>query len=304
MSGVDHVRFYSSKWRSGCLMLSLEAEGLYIRIASFRWDAGVRVPSDRKKAALLLRINYNKYTKVLDELFTAKLVIDNGDGIVIERAEIEYQAAEDAIRDKARRVSKSNGNGTAGTPDQGCEGQASDDPVKDTGQPTPQVTPPLTGLVTPPTASENHQGNQRPSIDKDSREGEQKSEGETRAPASVETLAHGVVVNCETIRHPSFSISIPAIELGIAGRIPRDEVKRHCVSHALQWAAEIDGGKASASVVPGKIANFLVASIMGDMNRTASAELRRSKAATQPAKKTVKQALADREARQAAGVVQ
>lgn len=171
MSGVDHVRFYSSKWRSGCLMLSLEAEGLYIRIASFRWDAGVRVPSDRKKAALLLRINYNKYTKVLDELFTAKLVIDNGDGLVIERAEIEYQAAEDAIRDKARRVPKPNGNGAAGTPDQGCEGQTSDDPVKDTGQPAPQVTPPLTGLVTPPTASENHQGNQRPSIDKDSREG-------------------------------------------------------------------------------------------------------------------------------------
>lgn len=173
MSGVDHVRFYSSKWRSGCLMLSLEAEGLYIRIASFRWDAGVRVPSDRKKAALLLRINYNKYTKVLDELFTAKLVIDNGDGLVIERAEIEYQAAEDAIRDKARRLSKSNGNGAAGTSDQGCEGQASDDPVKDTGQPAPQVTPLLTGLVTPPTASENHQGNQRPSIDTDYRDGKE-----------------------------------------------------------------------------------------------------------------------------------
>lgn len=173
MSGVDHVRFYSSKWRSGCLMLSLEAEGLYIRIASFRWDAGVRVPSDRKKAALLLRINYNKYIKVLDELFTAKLIIDNGDGIVIERAEIEYQAAEDAIRDKARRLSKSNGNGTAGTADPGQERQTGDDPVSYAGQPTPQatlqITPQVTGLVTPPTASKNTEENQRPSIDKDYR---------------------------------------------------------------------------------------------------------------------------------------
>lgn len=284
-------------------MLSLEAEGLYIRIASFRWDAGVRVPSDRKKAALLLRINYNKYTKVLDELFAAKLVIDNGDGLVIERAEIEFQAAEDAIRDKARRVPKSNGSGAAGAADQGREGQTGLDPVNDAGQPAPQATPQLTGLVTPPTASENHQENQRLSIDKDYREGQQREVSETRERANTETLAHGVVVNCETVSHPSFTISIGAIEIGIAGRLPRDEVKRFCVAHALQWAAEIDGGKPSQSVLPSKIANFLTSTIMGDVNRTATAEIRRAKAAPQPAKKTVKQALADREARQAAGVM-
>ncbi len=91
---------------------------------------------------------------------------------------------------------------------------------------------------------------------------------------------HGVVVNCDTIRHPAFTISLPAIRMGTqASGLTADDVKTHCVAHALQWAAEIEAGKLSGSVVPSKIANFLSASIMGATNRKAAADGRKAKAA-------------------------
>lgn len=115
-------------------------------------------------------------------------------------------------------------------------------------------------------------------------------EGETHA-------GHGVFVNCETIRHRDFTISLPAIRLGtLASGLDAEAVKTHCIAHALQWAAEIDAGKLSGSVVPSKIANFLSASIMGASNRKASADARKAVSGGRPAKKTVMQILAEREA--------
>jgi len=98
------------------------------------------------------------------------------------------------------------------------------------------------------------------------------------ASASEEVLGHGVVVNCETIRHANFTISLPALELAVGGRMTKTDVKAKAVAHALQWAAEIDGGKKPTDVVPTKIANFLAATLMGDINRAATADVRLAKA--------------------------
>lgn len=83
--------------------------------------------------------------------------------------------------------------------------------------------------------------------------------------------AHGVFVNCETIRHASFTISLPSIELAtIASGLPQAEIKQVCLAHAMQWAAEIEAGKHSRDVVPSKIANFLASTIMRDKARAVS----------------------------------
>lgn len=93
-------------------------------------------------------------------------------------------------------------------------------------------------------------------------------EGEILGP-NEELLGHGVISNCETIRHAAFVISLPGVEIGaLAAGMSRDEVKQHCISHALQWAAEIESGKPVRDVVPAKIANFLSASLMGVRNRS------------------------------------
>jgi hypothetical protein len=96
-------------------------------------------------------------------------------------------------------------------------------------------------------------------------------------------MGHGVLLNCETIRHPNFTISLPAIQLGtMASGKSAEQIKSDCLAHALQWAAEIEGGKSARDVVPGKIANFLAASIMGAKVRSDVAEVRKSKAVSKP----------------------
>lgn len=129
---------------------------------------------------------------------------------------------------------------------------------------------------------EGHPGaTQGPNYNKGTREQVSESDSaRVSASAGEEMAGHGVLVNCETIRHASgaFTISLPAIHLGIAGRMDREEVKQRCLAHALQWGAEIEGGKSQREVVPQKIANFLTASLMGEINRGATQSVRMERA--------------------------
>lgn len=302
MSGPSYVRMYPTDWRSGCLGLSLEQEGLYMRICMFIAETGRRVPLDDSQAARMLGgVNVNQYRKVLGKLLVLGKIKRHEDGYGNDRIEHETSTASTAAKGNVGPDRKA---------DQGQNGQDRPATAEVTGRVTPQatqavtpqattqVTHRVTPLDTPLVPTQKTQQNQHPSIEPEP-EPRTIEVRETRARGAVEVLAHGVEVNCETIRHSSFSISIPAIELGIAGRLPRDEVKRHCVAHALQWAAEIDGGKASASVVPGKIANFLVASIMGDLNRGAAASRR---AEVDKPRRSLTDAIREREAKQRAAV--
>lgn len=158
---VSFVRFYAEKWRNGCATISLEAEGLYIRIASFRWDAGRLVPSDRKKAAQLLRVNFNKYSKVLNELIAEGLVKETSDGLIIDRAETEYEAASGAIGRAVHSTGCEQPEDRKTDP--GPERPAGSDTVS-TPPPTPQVTGQVAGVVAgvvaPPVGAENVEQNQ------------------------------------------------------------------------------------------------------------------------------------------------
>lgn len=138
MSGVDYVRFYPRDWRNGTSFLTLEQEGLYTRICAFRWDVGARVPVDRTAACRVLRINRNKYDRILDALIEAGKVVECADGLSVERAEAEYVAA-GGVRvddDKAERPI-----------DQGRAGQAGQDALASTPAHTPDTTQHHTPLV-------------------------------------------------------------------------------------------------------------------------------------------------------------
>lgn len=124
----------------------------------------------------------------------------------------------------------------------------------------------------------------------------------SEARVGEDHAGHGVFVNCETIRHKAFSISLPGIRMGvIAAGLSADEVKTKCVAHALQWAAEIENGKRSNDVVPAKIQNFLSASIMGEVNRKAVADVRMAKVVTTAPKTSLRQVLNDAKAAREAG---
>lgn len=68
MAAQNWVPFFHSDWRSGCLVLNLEEEGLYIRSCNFTWDTGEPLPCDDRQAARLLGVQVLKYIKVMSSL--------------------------------------------------------------------------------------------------------------------------------------------------------------------------------------------------------------------------------------------
>lgn len=147
--GVTFLRMYPSDWRSGCLGLTLEQEGLYIRMCMFMAEVGRRVPMDDSQAAKMLGTNINQYRKVLGDLLRLGKIRRHDDGYGNDRAEHEISAAKGA----SDRSSTQGKNGSDREADQ------------DENGPTPPVTPQVTRGVTPPVQAENHQQNQSPSIE-------------------------------------------------------------------------------------------------------------------------------------------
>ena len=93
----SYTRFYASKWRSGTLMLSLEEEGLYIRISAFQMECGQPVPADWKEGARLLCVQPLKYRKAIESLIVKGKVIRTESGIICERAMAEFRRASKGI---------------------------------------------------------------------------------------------------------------------------------------------------------------------------------------------------------------
>ena len=93
-----YARFYASTWRSGTLMLSLEEEGLYIRVSAYQMECGQPVPSDWKAGARLLCVQPLKYRKTVDSLIAKGKLTQTPDGIICERAMQEFQNASSGVR--------------------------------------------------------------------------------------------------------------------------------------------------------------------------------------------------------------
>jgi uncharacterized protein YdaU (DUF1376 family) len=73
--GLTFARFFPSDWRTGCLTLNLEEEGLYIRVCMFHYDTGKALPDDYSKCSQLLRVHPNKLKKVMDSLIEKGKII-------------------------------------------------------------------------------------------------------------------------------------------------------------------------------------------------------------------------------------
>lgn len=91
--GARFVRFYPSDWRSGCLGLTLEQQGLYVSICAFQWETGRRIFADDTQAAHALGLNPKNYRKVRDQLLQLGKIEKHEDGYSNARAEAELNAA-------------------------------------------------------------------------------------------------------------------------------------------------------------------------------------------------------------------
>lgn len=91
-------------------------------------------------------------------------------------------------------------------------------------------------------------------------------------------LGHGVYVNCETIRHADFTISLLGIEMQLLGTVPMADIKAIATGHALQWALDLEAGK--RNVVPSNTANFIRGSIQNRKNNDAVTDVRKARASS------------------------
>lgn len=135
MSGACYVRFYPTDWRAGCMGLSLEQEGLYIRMCAYIFETGRRIPRDASQAAKFMGVHTNAYTKVHGQLLALGKIQEHADGWSVRRAETELAAAV-----KQRKVSDQNG---------AAERQADTQRRRNAGPDTLGVTPPDTPIDTP-----------------------------------------------------------------------------------------------------------------------------------------------------------
>lgn len=144
--GARFVRFYPSDWRSGCIGLTLEQEGLYIRLCAFIYETSRRLPLDDAHAAKLMGLHTNAFRKIITQLDDAGKVHRTATGWTVNRAERELEAAI--------------GHGTAADQEGASNGSIDQDTGGDTRQDTlgdtPLDTPYVSGGVFSENANENN----------------------------------------------------------------------------------------------------------------------------------------------------
>jgi hypothetical protein len=128
-------------------------------------------------------------------------------------------------------------------------------------------TPPSKNLLLTEVEQEDRFNSLTPTVELDAAR-----EGETG-------IGNGVFVNCETVRHANFEISLKAIQLQLCGTVDMDTIKSVAAGHALQWATDIASGKSPSKIVPSNTASFIRASIQNQANNAAVTEVRKTRVA-------------------------
>lgn len=96
----------------------------------------------------------------------------------------------------------------------------------------------------------------------------------------IQHLENGLIVNCESITHPKFSISLTGIHQQLFGTVPMAEVKDIALGHARQWALDAAAGRPNAFPTGvGAAANVIRASIKAQQARDARADMPKGKTA-------------------------
>lgn len=96
MSGARHVRFYPSDWRSGCIGLSIEEEGFYVRACAHFYETGKRLPNDDLEAASRMMMDVRMYRRLKNKLVEKGKLHEREDGYSVPRAERELRIARSA----------------------------------------------------------------------------------------------------------------------------------------------------------------------------------------------------------------
>lgn len=188
MSGVRFVRLYPSDWRSGCIGLTLEQEGLYIRVCTFIFETERRLPIDDGAAAKFMGLHTNAYRKVRDQLAAIGKLTRHEDGWTVARAERELAAASYQKREAERQADQN----TPGDTRQDTLGDTPPDTPPDTPQESMGVFSKKQNEINGPLKSLSHSHNQREESTTVHSESEAaREDGRTDAPADLKSAFNG-----------------------------------------------------------------------------------------------------------------
>ena len=104
-NGMTFAKFFPSDWRTGCLVLNLEEEGLYVRVCMFHYDTGKALPDNDAQASRLLNVQIHKYKKVMKSLIDKGKII-RAQGILFNervQEEIDKYRIQHAARSEAAK---------------------------------------------------------------------------------------------------------------------------------------------------------------------------------------------------------
>ena len=113
MSGPRFVRFYPSDWRSGCIGMTFEQEGFYVRVCAFIYESNRRLPLNDSEAAKLIGANTNAYRKLKTQLVDLGKLKHTADGYTVPRAERELESVAYAKREQERPADPVRGRDTS-----------------------------------------------------------------------------------------------------------------------------------------------------------------------------------------------
>lgn len=230
-------------------MLSAEHRGIYMDCLCLIYERDAVLPADDKWMSHALHVSNRAWRSARMALLRAGKLTFLQDGWSNSRADEERMirrstADQNAIiarsREDQKREKSKNGN--------------------ENNETTPQSVP----------RNEHHAGAYQ---SLESRESEKDTTPTVEHLAAREgevDVGHGVLVNCETIRHREFNISLKAIDLQLCGTVPRERIKSVAQGFAVGWAADIEAGKRPSQVLPTNAASFIRASIQASNNKAAS----------------------------------
>lgn len=120
MSGARFVRFYPSDWRSGCIGLTPEEEGVYMRVCAHFWETGVKLALDDADAASRLMLDVRMWRRIKAKLISKGKLHVAEDGVFNPRAERELTAANRAAKKEGSQTDMGAARGSSdGEPEDG-----------------------------------------------------------------------------------------------------------------------------------------------------------------------------------------
>lgn len=314
---MHFVKFFPGDFLNGTAHMNLEQVGAYIRLLCVMYDRMGGFPYDDHKGSILLRVDRRVYRRVRDMLIADGKVFLDGDTLRNTRVEHEISSYVTEYKRRSEAAKKRE----AERRERQTYAELSPDLLGTSAELPPEVREKSGELgaknVTKSTKQKAQDGD---ILEARSQKLEARIERIERntptplpqplppqaSPASVwglpregeEHIGSGVFVNCETIRHRDFSISLLGIEMQLVGTVPMAEIKSVAIGHALQWALDIESGKPASRVVPSNPASFIRGSIQNQRNNSAVTDVRRAKAAAPKEAKSEKlkrlfQAVAD-----------